>query len=292
LQRGTPPCLRIATAVVATLAFVGCCVYVVGTGNGLPQDLVKEAKAELTPAEHEKAELAGEHAEAPQIHTDSETEPTSIADGNDGDYEDAADDVVTMPAPQGKLQRNCMEAKEYFYVVQDEFDDLDNREGDLGGALVSLIEALAPATMDETTMTPAACEAQFDHWHTGCQNEPQDSVIAVQCAAIHAAFTNAGGVTHKITRHDAAHHGAQMITINGAAAGLTDAHALDGLHLDATMQSMVDIANEMHQKFTHDETKSSEQQESNDEQAAHKDTLTEAQEDAIKAWNGGVFVSV
>jgi len=149
---------RAVTVAGATLAFLGCCLFVLHAEGGFESLKLAEdevvAEAPALPKAALKAVIsAGRKAKAPGLYKDPVIGPKFKKDLNDKASK-------KWPAPVGTLQKNCIALKAYSYTIQDAAIDAGMSEM---GVVYNLVRAMAPTPNPEKkNMSPAECEAQFE----------------------------------------------------------------------------------------------------------------------------------
>lgn len=225
--------MRAISVVGASLALIGCCLFVMHSES---VESVKLGK--LPPALAALAAKAGDRAKGPAIHASPEIGGGS-ADAVVPEHADKAVLGVHAKNPEGwakpktRLQSNCVALKAYAYTVEDEAIDLGSK--DLG-ITYDLLRAMTPtADPKKTNLTPEDCVKEFDAFAeaTAKKYPLEDSIPHKELKSIKAAMKGKGLL---ITMKE---DNKKIISIDGVKLGFSSHRVISNLKGMDPMQSEV-----------------------------------------------------
>jgi len=187
--------VRLAVSAAATLAFLGCCVFVTINTDltvlGGAETIMESASApKLPPALKAAAEAIGRQAEPPKVVPNKEIDTT---------VKSTPPLTPLKTLPNGKKfpkeltvqKKNCMHLKAWSCAVSDEAYDKSERNL---GFVKGLIEAMCPGKMTSDNVTPDACLAQLDTFYAKVKAEQDELISQAQLAQFAAAMKKPKGV--------------------------------------------------------------------------------------------------
>lgn len=262
--------MRAVTIAGATLALLGCCLFVMHAEDASMFESLKlgaNPNAVLGEAEKKAAMAAGNIAQAPKLFKDPEIGPN---------FKGGKAKAGKTHGKYGKLATNCLALKAYSYVVADGV--IESSFKDLG-IVYNLLRAMTPtADPKKDNMSPVDCVKQYKGFVSTTEKmyTEKDSLPIKQLGAITHSMEKGGGILITLKKKDA-----KVITVNGKKLGLIDMKALSNLKGITALQSevfhMLDkieggIGNGIANSIEH----------------AKEDAnlLNQAQEKALEGWNG------
>lgn len=186
--------MRAISVVGASLALVGCCLFVMHSENAslsfestkLSEDDSAASRWSLPKSLKEAAKKAGDAARSPVLHVS----PTIGAGSEHTVVEEKKHDAVEGQNPEkwvkpvGRLQANCLALKAYAYTVQDTV--IDDGFKDLG-VTYDLLRAMTPTgKATRANMTPKDCVKQLKAFVEAMKEEYplKDSIPHMEVRAI------------------------------------------------------------------------------------------------------------
>jgi hypothetical protein len=249
--------MRAVTVTGATLAFLGCCLFVMHAENSpLQFESVKLSQGadavvaednddkfpKLSPAELKAVMKEGRKAVPPRLYKDPEFGPGFDKDGKK---------IVPAfkPLTFTRLEKNCLALKAYSYTVADAVVDAGFNEM---GVVYNLLMAMVPTpdpieSGKKMNMSPKDCVKQYKGFvkATHAKFHTKDSLPLDQLSAIRHSMEGDGGLL-TIVKHDGAHY----ITLDGKKIGLATLKALsDVKDLDALQADVYHMLNTLKGKY-------------------------------------------
>lgn len=276
---------RSIIAALATVAFVGCCVFVISTDSSRGQELIRAPlhinDGTIVPkgdsAIYKEAKEAGREAEAPKDFVDPSVPPsydgevsvdtsvTGSADSAESPGSPGASGspsleepalvkdpvsgkpVPRWPTPVSKLEENCMIAKAFAYANADKLFESNHLE--LGESF-QLLKSLAPEPRTNDNMIPSGCVAQWnDFVAKASKRSTTDPVAKSQLAAIEDSMSEGSGILAIFIRHEGDTKGQKAWFISGPKVGLADEDALHELDIGATITALQSEMNDMKSEY-------------------------------------------
>lgn len=265
--------MRAITVTGATLALVGCVLFVMSTENGL--DTIKESVDKILPeSDMKEAIKIGDAAKGPVVKPSEVITPKTAKSGH---LVQPGEKV--FPQPKGKLQNNCLALKAFAYTTMDATIDAGFKNM---GVTFNLLRALTPsADAKKDNVTPVDCVKQFQAFVSATKKQfpLKDAVPRMQLGAITHFMEHDGGILVNVKMGDK-----KVITIDGKKVGLSD-HKAAIAHLKDMAPMKSEVLHTM-QTMKGSYTVSLGSIETAEDDQHNK--LTIKQEEALDHWDGDI----